>query len=255
MAVLLAATLLLAQDPRARPQRPNPEFEGPRATDGRRHEFYFTRGQYTGYTWRGRSWSWATDYPKADRQFLIGVTRLLQHLDASPDEHPMRLDDPELGRFPFLYMLEVGYMQLTEPEVKALRRYLLAGGFLVIDDFWGTGEWANFESEIKRVLPEYPIVELPLSHPIFHAFYDVKELVQVPNVGNGIRGGPTWERDGYEPHCRGIFDDKGRLMVVINWNTDLGDAWEWAEQPLYPLKYSTFAYEMGVNFIMYAMSH
>jgi hypothetical protein len=83
----------------------------------------------------------------------------------------------------------------------------------------------------------------------------VKEILQVPNVGNAIRGGPTWERDGYEAHCRGIFDDKGRLMVVINWNTDLGDAWEWAEQPLYPLKYSTFAYEMGVNFIMYAMTH
>lgn len=254
--LLLAVSLLLVQEPVPRrpwPQRPNAELDGLRPGNGRRREFYFTRAAYTGGGWRGRSWT--VDYPKADRQFMMGVDRILQHLDASPDEHPMRLDDSELGRFPFLYAVEVGYMSLSEPEVKGLRRYLLAGGFLVVDDFWGTAEWANFESEIKRVLPEFEVVEMPLEHPLFHAFYDVRKILQVPNVGQGIRGGPTWERDGYEPHCRGIFDEKGRLMVVINWNTDLGDAWEWAEQPLYPLQYSTFAYEMGINFIVYAMNH
>ena len=107
---------------------------------------------------------------------------------------------------------------------------------------------------MRRVLPGCPIVDLPPDHPLFSAFYDVKEILQVPNVGNAMAG-RTSERDGYTPYLRGIFDDQGRLMVVINANTDLGDAWEWAERPEYPLKFSTFAYQMGVNFIVYGMSH
>ena len=145
-------------------------------------------------------------------------------------------------------------VMLTDAEVKGLREYLLAGGFLVVDDFWGTREWQVFESEIVRVLPEYPIIDLPLDHPIFNTVYKIEEIIQVPSLYNA-QGGPTWQRDGYVPAAKGIFDDKGRLMVVINWNTDLGDAWEWAERPEYPLMYSAFAVEMGINFIVYAMSH
>ncbi len=215
--------------------------------------FYFTRAIYTGYR-RGFYGSWSIDYPKADRQFLIGLRRLTK-IDAYELENPIRLDDPDIRRFPFLYALEVGYMSLSEAEVVGLREYLQAGGFLVIDDFWGSYEWSNFESEIGRVLPGYAIVELPLDHPVLRTFYDITELVQVPNVRQGMMGGPTWERDGYEPALLGIFDEKGRLMVVINWNTDLGDAWEWAENPFYPLKFSNFAYQMGVNLVIYAMSH
>jgi hypothetical protein len=219
------------------------------------HAFYFTRGMYT--DWRGGfgrfGRAWATDYPKADQQFLT-VLRRLTNLDAYASEHAMALDDPELRRYPFLYMLEVGYMDLRAPEVEGLRNYLLAGGFLFIDDFWGTREWQNFEEQMRRVLPEHPIRELPLEHPIFRTFYEIREILQVPAIGN-IRRGRTWEQDGYEPAVRGIFDERGRLLVMINWNTDIGDAWEWAEQPDYPLKYSTFAYQMGVNAIVYAMSH
>lgn len=217
------------------------------------HQFYFTRAAYSGYRFRNFM-SWSVDFPKADRQFLMGVLRLT-NLDAYEYENPIRLTDPELGRFPFLYAVEVGYMSLSEPEALGLRRYLQAGGFMVIDDFWGSMEWANFQSEFERVLPGHPIVDVPPDHPIFTCFYRVSDLVQVPNVGQGMAGGPTWEKDGYYPACRGIFDERGRLMVVINWNTDLGDAWEWAENPYYPLKFSTYAYEMGVNFIVYAMSH
>ncbi len=94
-----------------------------------------------------------------------------------------------------------------------------------------------------------------MTHPVFRSFYTIEEIVQVPNVGQGRRGGPTWERDGYEPMVKGIFDHTGRLLVGINWNTDLGDAWEWADDPYYPLRFSTFAYEMGINFIVYAMTH
>jgi hypothetical protein len=194
------------------------------------------------------------DFPKADRQFLIGLRRLT-NLDAYELENPIRLTDPNLGRYPFIYAVEVGYMALTEPEVMGLRRYLTAGGFLVIDDFWGSVEWENFEMEIERILPGHRIEGVPLDHPIFTCFYNVEEIVQVPNVGQGMSGGPTWEKDGYTPIVRGVFDDKDRLMVIINWNTDLGDAWEWAENPYYPLKFSTYAYQMGVNFIIYGMSH
>ena len=252
--VALASSLLLVQAGdglRWRARGPRGADVVPGGPANAHHEFHFTRAAYSGWGWR----SWATDYPKADRQFLIGVRRILSDLDAFPSENPVRLDDPDLARFPFLYAAEVGYMALAEPEVQGLRRYLLAGGFLVVDDFWGTEEWSNFESEIRRVLPEHEIVEIPLDHPLFHSLYDIRGILQVPNVHQGIRGGPTWERNGYQPHCRGIFDEKGRLMVVINWNTDLGDAWEWAEQPLYPLEFSTFAYEMGINFIIYGMSH
>ena len=223
---------------------------GNTSLDGR--EFVFTRAIYSG----GRGWrggSWATDYPKADRQFLTIIDRLVD-LDAYDRENAVALDDPDIRRFPFLYTLEVGHMYMTEPEVKGLRDYLLAGGFLMIDDFWGSGEWANFEAEIKRVLPEYPIIEIPLDHPLFTTFYNIEEILQVPNI-NRAQGGPTWQRDGITPHVRGIFDEEGRLMVMINWNTDIGDAWEWAESPYYPLRYSTYAIEITVNAIVYAMSH
>ena len=221
------------------------------------YEFYFTRGQYSGYSRRGRGggWgTWAIDYPEADRHFVIGLKRMT-NVDAYDWENPVRLDDPDLNLYPVLYLLEVGGMSMTEAEVEGLRRYLDAGGFLVIDDFWGTWEWANFQREMERLLPEHTIVDLPLDHPIFHVYFDVEEIIQVPNVTQGRRGGPTWEQDGFVPHCMGIFDERGRLMVVINWNTDLGDAWEWADDPRYPYKFSTYAWQMGINFVLYGMSH
>ena len=214
------------------------------------HEFYFTRGIYNsgwGYS------RWATDFPKADRQFMTVVNRLI-NIDASERENAIRLDDPNLRKYPFLYALEVGDIALSPAEVQGLRDYLLAGGFLVIDDFWGSWQWANFEQQIRTVFPEYAIIEIPLDHPIFNTVYRIDEILQVPSINN-YWGGRTWEQDGYVPHARGIFDDEGRLMVMINWNTDLGDAWEWAERPEYPLKFSTFAVQMGINFIVYAMSH
>jgi hypothetical protein len=224
------------------------------ATEPRGHAFYFTRAIYT--DWRGslRNPAWATDYPKADEQF-VAVLRRLTNLDVYASEHAVALSAPELRRYPFLYMLEVGYMSLRTEEVEGLRDYLLAGGFLFVDDFWGSREWANFESEMRRVLPEHAIVELPLEHAIFRSFYEIREILQVPAIGNWRRGGRTWEQDGYEPAVRGIFDEDGRLMVMINWNTDLGDAWEWAEQPDYPLRFSTFAFQVGVNAIVHAMTN
>ena len=230
---------------------------GVQKPEGVPREFYFSRTIYTDYGrgFRRRGASWSTDYPRADQIFLSFIDRLLSNLDAYEREHTVRLDDREVRRFPFLYMLEVGRMGLTEPEIVGLRDYLLAGGFLVVDDFWGSREWANFEYQMQLVLPGYEIVDLPLDHPIFTTFYEIDEIMQIPNLRQGIRGGPTHERDGYVPMVKGIHDENGRLMIVINWNTDLGDAWEWADNPYYPIKYSTYAYEMGVNMIVYAMSH
>jgi len=218
-------------------------------------EFYFTRAIYSGYG-RGRRWGsrWATDYPKADLQF-ISILQRVTRLGVYDRENAIRLDDPNLRRFPFLYALEVGSMAMTEEEVAGLRAYLDAGGFLLVDDFWGTWEWQNFEMEIRRVLPEYPIVDVPVDHPVFSTVYEINEVLQVPAVNNAVYGGRTWEQDGYVPETRAIFDDDGRMMVMINWNTDLGDAWEWADNPYYPLKFSTYAFQMGVNYIVYAMTH
>lgn len=224
----------------------------PPLVDSVPREFYFTRAIYSDI--RERFPSWSIDYPKADRQFLIGLQRLT-NIDASGAENPVRLDDPALREFPILYAVEVGWMSLTEAERAGLRGYLLAGGFLVVDDFWGSWEWSNFERQIRAVLPEYAIVDIPLDHPVLHVFYDLDEIVQVPNVGQGRSGGPTWEKDGYTPAFRGIINEEGRILVAIVWNSDLGDAWEWAEDPFYPLRFSNFAYQLGVNLIVYAMSH
>jgi hypothetical protein len=245
----LTTALALTQ----RPQRQQLHFTPREVPRGR--EFYFTRAIYTGYRrFGGYGESWSIDYPKADRQFVIGLRRLT-NIEAYELENPVRLDDPELRRYPLLYALEVGYMSLTESEVEGLRDYLLAGGFLVIDDFWGTAEWENFEREMHRVLPGHPIVDVPMDHPLMSAFYEIGEILQVPNVRQGRLGGRTWENDGYAPALKGIFDEYGRLMVAINWNTDLGDAWEWADDPYYPLRFSNFAYQMGINLIIYGMSH
>jgi hypothetical protein len=204
--------------------------------------------------------AWSIDYPDADRHMMI-VARRLSSIDACEWEYPISLADPDLRRFPFLYSLEWGYASLTEAEVIGLRGYLAAGGLLMIDDFWGSWEWSNFEYQMRRVFPEHTIEEVPRDHIFFRTYYSIEgDILQVPNAGNGRRVGMgvpnarTSEQDGFVAHIRGIFDDRGRLMVVINWNTDLGDALEWAEDPYYPLEFSTFASQIFLNTIVYAMT-
>ena len=221
-------------------------------------DFYFTRAIYSGSRgWWGRRGrgSWSTDFPKADRQFLFILHRLLQMLDLHEWENPVSLADPELRRFPFLYMLEVGYMNLTDAEIEGLRGYLEAGGFLVVDDFWGEEAWYNFEYHMSRILPGRRIEPIPLEHPIFHQFYDIDEVVTVPSIGNAARGRYEECWGPCTPTVSGIFNDRGELMVVINHNTDLGDAWEWSENPYYPIDRSTYAYELAINYIIYGLSH
>ncbi len=230
----------------------------------RPHQFYLVRAIYSEGSRFGRlpGRDWAIDYPTADRVMTRVATRL-SNLDACEWEKPVSLADPQLRRHPFIYTVEWGNgADLTDAEVEGLRSYLEAGGFLMVDDFWGTREWRIFEEQIRRVLPNHPIIEVPRDHAIFRSYYEIDEdIVQVPNIRNGrdiTRGRPgarTSEQDGYEPHLRGIFDEDGRLMVAINWNTDLGDALEHAESPDYPLEFSTFASRLFLNLIIYAMAY
>jgi len=217
-------------------------------------EFTFVRGVYNGLMHWGYYKGWYTDWPKADRQFIIGVKRLT-NIKIADREKTIPLNDPEIFQYPFIYVVEVGHMDLTDGEVIGLREYLNRGGFMFCDDFWGTREWENFTRNMRRVLPHKEIIDLPRDHQIFSSYYDIEEIIQVPNVGNAVYQLPTHEQDGYVPFCRGIEDDDGRLMVLINWNTDLGDAWEWADLPGFPARFSTYAYQIGINAIVYAMSH
>ncbi|RUL87179.1 DUF4159 domain-containing protein [Tautonia sociabilis] len=221
--------------------------------------FTFVRVQYDSYGGRGR-WGggWATDWPDSDLNFPYRLQQLTS-LKVSPDSIVLRLTDEELFDHPFLYMIEPGALIFSEEEVAALRRYLLNGGFLMVDDFWGEAEYQNFYQQIKRVFPEFEPLELPADHEIFRIVYRLKEKPQVPSIHSWRRGSDiTWERwDAREPHYKGIFDAKGRMMVIICHNTDLGDGWEReGEDPDYFREFSEKrSYPMGINIVTYAMTH
>lgn len=229
--------------------------------------FTFVRIQFDsyggrgGYGRRGRGGGkWATDYPDSDLNFSYRLQQLTA-LEVNPDGKILRLTDPELFNYPFIYMVEPGDMSLSEDEVEALRRYLLNGGFLMVDDFWGEMEWENFRHEFKRVFPDRELRELEASHPIFSAVFDLKEKPQIPSINAALRGRPygiTWEReDAQEVHYRAIFDDEDRMMAIICHNTDLGDGWE--EEGVDEWYFREFsekkAYPMGINIVFHAMTH
>jgi hypothetical protein len=173
-----------------------------------------------------------------------------------PDPHVMEIMDDDLFKFPYVYAVEVGGMHLSEREAARLREYLMRGGFLHVDDFWGLWERNNFVTQIRKVFPDRPIERLPLTHEIFKTFFDIDTVMQIPNRGNGCRGGRTWESpDDTEPAVYGISDDAGRLMVVVTYISVLGDAWEYMDDPCYPDQYSGQDYRMGINFMIYAMTH
>jgi hypothetical protein len=224
-------------------------------------EFYFTRLIYPSgadFFGFGRGRSWAVDYPEADYKFMWGVERMT-NISVYPNENAIQVLDAELFKYPYLYIVEPGRgggMNLRPEQVKQLREYLDRGGFLHIDDFWGVGEFSNFQREMRKLFPDRPLQELPLTHEIFHTFFDVDKVVQIPGIGSACSGGPTWQDPSdIRPRIFGISDDGGRLMVVVTYNSDLGDAWEHMDNPCYPVLYSGQAYRMGINFIVYAMSH
>ena len=219
----------------------------------RSNQFVFARLIYNGRI-PGYYKNWYTDYPKSDRQLIMGIQRL-SNLDIADKERAVPVTDPDLFEYPFLYTSEPGQMFFSDQDAAILREYLLRGGFWVLDDFWGSFEWSNFDSQMRKILPGHEIKPIPHDHPIFHCFYDIESVIQVPSLAYAFNGGITWEQDGYQPQVTGIWDESGRLMVVINHNTDLGDAYEWADEPRYPNHFSTFAYRLAINYIIYALTH
>jgi hypothetical protein len=230
--------------------------------DGR---FNFCRGYYTSNRREDGGQGWWTDYPGADNNFSVRLSelsfvRVKMKPDGQPDNVVVNLTDPLLYRCPFLYMEDVGTARFSDEEVANLRAYLLKGGFLEVDDFWGTLAWNQWAEEIGRVLPpgEYPIFDIPPDHAIMHTLYDVKEVEQVSNIRFWASTGSVSERGPDSPHVnfRGIADERGRLMVVMAHNTDIPDTWEReGESQEYFDRFSPNGYAVGVNIMIYAMTH
>jgi hypothetical protein len=224
--------------------------------------FTFVRIRYSdGYSRRGRygGWGggkWATDYPDSDFNFSFRLQQLTS-LDVNSDPVILELTDEKLFDYPWIYLIEPGNMYLEDDEVLALRKYLLNGGFLMVDDFWGESEWAVFYENIKRVFPDREPIELPLEHEIFHCVYDLKKKPQIPSIHAWYDGRTAERWDAQEPHYRGLFDDKGRLMAIICHNTDVGDGWEReGVDPGYFKEFSEkWSYPLGINIVTYAMTH
>jgi hypothetical protein len=218
-------------------------------------EFFFARLAYSD-AGGGRGWgrgAWLTDYPEAETHLLQGLSRLTR-LETGREGRQVRLTDDELMDYPWLYAVEVGRWYLSDEEAARLREYCLRGGFLLVDDFWGTYQWAVFIESIRRAFPDRPIVEIGEDDPLMHVLYDLDQRIQIPGR-NYAYTGVTWQYDGRTPHWRGIYDDDGRLMVAINFNMDMGDAWEHADDPSYPNPMTALAYRFAVNYVIYSMTH
>ena len=217
--------------------------------------FTFVRIRYNSSgDWRGGKW--ATDYPDSDLNFSYRLHELTS-LEVDPNGKIIELTDDALFDYPFVYLIEPGRMWLTDEEVACLRKYLLNGGFMMVDDFWGEDEWVALYENMKRVFPDREPVELPLEHEVFHCVYDLKKKPQVPSIHAWYNGQTTERWDAPEAHYRGIFDDQGRMMVIICHNTDLGDGWEREGMDAdYFKEFSEkWSYPMGINIVTYAMTH
>lgn len=219
-------------------------------------EFTFVRTIYSS-PFRGRGWgSWATDFPEADHHFIAGIRFWSgANLDISIKPEQIAILDDRLFGYPLIYFVEPGHMDLSDDEAARLREYVARGGFLFLDDFWGDYEWDNVRLQMRRVLPDAAIEDLPLAHPLFHSYFDIDEVIQVPGIGAWLGRGVTYEKGGVVPHYMGVEAGKGRLVAFIARNCDLGDAWEWIDDPRYPIEYGLAAYKVGINVITYAMTH
>ena len=245
---------------------------------GGKAEFYWSRLRYTasyggggggyGFGFGGGYGSWMRDYPKADRQVLLALKRLTriqmrpieQIVDLNRDAEPQLQPDERDGRsrsifdYPWVYAVQVANWTFTDAQAKRLREYLLKGGFLMVDDFHGTEDWENFMNGMRQVLPDRPIEDLQSGDEIFHTLYDIDDKMQIPGE-QYVWTGRTYEKDGYQPKWRAIRDDKGRIIVAICHNMHLGDAWEWADDPNYPETFASMAFRVGLDYIIYGMTH
>ncbi|MGK0296730.1 MAG: hypothetical protein ACI9XC_000322 [Gammaproteobacteria bacterium] len=199
---------------------------------------------------------WAIDYPAAEYHFIQGVRRLTR-IDSANDSIHLRITDDRIFDFPWLFVQQVGTWTLDNEEISRLREYLLRGGFLLVDDFHGSQDWIVFNNIIRKVFPNRPLLDLVDENEILHVFYDLDQNTQIPGrrhlyrtmsgeISAQLAGPATW---------RGIYDDENRLMVAINFNMDMGDAWEHADDPVYPEPMTALAYRFGINYLIYSMTH
>jgi len=237
------------------PRYPPKDFE-----DG---SFMLCKLQYTSVRFEAMGIGWSTDYPYAGINLMIRTSELTRaHITTGENGEPnywvVRLTDDALFRCPILMGSDVGTMGLSDQESARLRQYLLKGGFLWVDDFWGTPAWTQWTEQIHKALPEYPIFDIPAEHPLRHMLFPVDEVEQVTNINNWLRTHNTSERGDDSPHAnlRGIADDKGRIMVVMTHNTDFGDTWEReSESHEFFTQFSPKGYALGVDVLLYAMTH
>jgi len=233
-------------------------------------EFHFIRVEYTdlpqvhrgfGFGSRngtGEGW-WLVDWPDSDEHFTTGVQRLTRVQVGEPRH--MRLTDDRLFDHPWLYATQTGWWDLTDAEVSRLREYLLRGGFLVVDDFWGDEEWEYFRETMNRVLPNKPITDLIETDAMMNVLYNIrdKDRTWIPGTRHlrmGAGGQVTVQQPfGTSPAWRALSDDRNRAVVAVNFNTDVGDAWEYADAPEYPEAMTTLAYHYGINYLIYSMTH
>jgi hypothetical protein len=204
--------------------------------------------------WLTGATSWTVDYPRGDRHFAQ-ILRRLTRVHIRSAEQPINLDDgDDVFHWPWLYVNLPGNWRLTEPQAAKLREYLLRGGFLMADNFFGTEEWRIFQESLERVFPDRPVEELDDYDPIFHTVYNLSKRTQIPGWW-ALRNGRMYRADGAVAHWRGIRDDRNRVMVAISFNSDIGDSWEWADDPKYPEHYSALGLRIGVNYMIYALTH
>ena len=263
---LLLAMTVLGQRFRSQEQ----EEDGPRPVFPSQAEFHFVRVEYTdlpeyhrffGFASRGargEGW-WVVDWPDADDHFSQGVERLTRI--ATGDPRHMRFTDDRLFDYPWVYATQTGWWNLSDAETARLREYLLRGGFLVVDDFWGADQWETFRETMARVLPGHAIPDLAETDSVMHVLYDIQEKDRtfIPGTRH-LRRGPggtvrVYQPEGSSPAWRAMYDDRGHMVVAVNFNTDVGDAWEYADSPIYPAEMTALAYRYGINYLIYSMTH
>jgi hypothetical protein len=230
-------------------------------------EFHFLRMEYTDYMRRGfgnvsrrgrASGWWAQDWPDADEHFTKGVQRLTR-MDVGDPQH-VSLTDEKLFDYPWIYATQVGYWVLSDEETSRLREFLLRGGFIMTDDFWDQGgqqEWEVFMEAMNRVLPGQPVTDIGLDDSVMHVLYDIqqKDLMFIPGSRHLDYNGRVYQPPGTKSAWRAMYDPKNRMVVAINFDTDIGDAWEFADVPYYPEGMTALAYRYGINYLMYSITH
>jgi hypothetical protein len=243
-----SAMLALQRDPEYQETLPTNSLEKAEWVFARFH--YDSAGGFGGY---GGFRRWAADYPKSDRQFVLGVHRLTR-LDTRTIEQVVDANSDDIFDWPWIFVEDAGAWRITPPQALRLRDYLLKGGFLVLDDTHGDAEWQTLMAGVRMILPDRPVEDLENTDEIFHVLYDLDDRFQVPGT-RFLWGGRSYAADMKVPKWRAIRDDKGRIIVAIWHNSDVGDAWEWADSPRYPEQATSLAYRLGINYIIYGMTH